>query len=409
MTFEAIKRRVLFVDDEAEILHGLRCTLRKQRKSWDMHFAVGGEDALRFLEQEQVDAIVTDMRMPGMDGAELLAEARRLAPGACRLILSGQTDAAMALRALPVAHQFLHKPCEREEIVAAVDRKCGVRDLLHDADLQRLVVETKALPSPATSRSQLAHALTNPLFGHSEIAACIQRDAALSAKFLQLANSAFFSLPHVVVEVSEAIALLGIPTIEHVIESGEVFENMPVDTLLQGQAPEEFQRTNFAVSLLSARIAEECGMNTRVARTAGLLHDLGVLALAQARPARSAAAWVRALDEHITFSEAEEADFGATHAALGASLLGVWGLPDTIVDAVARHHSPVRDRFDVDGVVHVANALVGDVVHKDKAPLAGHDVLDREWLAQVGHGARLPRWRELAERVVASANQGVWG
>lgn len=105
------RKRVLFVDDEQEVLEGLRNLLRRNRHEWDMVFALGGYEALAELSRGTVDVVVTDMRMPGMDGAQLLAQVKTVSPSTARLVLSGHAEKEAILRALPVAHQFLSKPC----------------------------------------------------------------------------------------------------------------------------------------------------------------------------------------------------------------------------------------------------------------------------------------------------------
>ena len=86
------KRRILFVDDEAKVLDGLRNLLRRQRHEWDMLFALSGAAALEELAKAPVDVIVSDMRMPGMDGAELLTRVRTLYPQTARIVLSGHAE-----------------------------------------------------------------------------------------------------------------------------------------------------------------------------------------------------------------------------------------------------------------------------------------------------------------------------
>ena len=107
-------RRILFVDDDPRILEELRDMLRPQRHDWEMAFAPSGDAALALMQASPFDVIVSDMRMPGMDGAALLARVRQEYPQVVRIVLSSHTELSTALRVVPVAHQFLAKPCDAE-------------------------------------------------------------------------------------------------------------------------------------------------------------------------------------------------------------------------------------------------------------------------------------------------------
>src|SRR5688572_14883812 len=111
-------KNILFVDDEPRVLQGLQNLLRPQRHQWNMFFASGAEAALDALEEDAFDVIVTDMRMPKMDGAALLHVVREKYPCTVRIVLSGQTDEEMAKRAATVEHLFLAKPCRGDKISA---------------------------------------------------------------------------------------------------------------------------------------------------------------------------------------------------------------------------------------------------------------------------------------------------
>lgn len=140
--------RVLFVDDEPRVLAGLRRMLRPRQGVWEMHFAEGVATALEIMDQELVDVIVSDFRMPGLDGGQLLAEVRRRHPDTARLILSGQTAERDMMRVVTIAHQFLAKPCEPDEVMTAVDRALRLRDELGGERLRAELACLSALPSP---------------------------------------------------------------------------------------------------------------------------------------------------------------------------------------------------------------------------------------------------------------------
>ncbi len=109
-------KRILFVDDEQNILDGERRMLHAARNRWQMEFATGGAAALLACKRCAFDVVVTDLRMPGMDGAELLQHMRDQFPGTARIILSGYSEAALAARAVPVAYRILGKPCNAKTL-----------------------------------------------------------------------------------------------------------------------------------------------------------------------------------------------------------------------------------------------------------------------------------------------------
>src|SRR5579859_4207949 len=132
-------KRVLFVDDERRILEGLQRMLRHYRKQWEMTFANSGAEALSILAGGRYDVIVSDMRMPGMDGAQLLETVRKLYPGMIRIVLSGHTDMEAAIRAVPVAHQFLAKPCDPDKLQAAIDPSNEADPMVTDDGTRRMI------------------------------------------------------------------------------------------------------------------------------------------------------------------------------------------------------------------------------------------------------------------------------
>lgn len=112
--------RVLFVDDEPNVLDSIR---RQLRKSVDIHTAASGDEALRLLaDLGPVALVVSDMRMPGMTGAELLARVSELYPDTVRMILSGQADLESTISAVNDGHifRFLTKPCGEDALRTAV-------------------------------------------------------------------------------------------------------------------------------------------------------------------------------------------------------------------------------------------------------------------------------------------------
>ncbi|MFZ0881913.1 MAG: response regulator [Candidatus Acidiferrales bacterium] len=355
-------KRILFVDDEMKILEGLQRMLRPQRQIWEMAFAPGGQAALGMLDAAPFDVIISDMRMPGMDGATLLKTVREKYPSVLRIILSGYSDMEAAFNAVPVAHQFLLKPCDQDTLRNAIDRATSLSDVLNSKMLANLVGSIQQLPSLPQMCLELQQTLADPDSSSRQVAQIVERDTAMSAKILQLVNSAFFGFVRNVSDIQTAINYLGISTLQNLVLSAEVFRVFHPAQSIPGFSLEAHQ----SHSQLTARIAKGLSGNVAMASAvpiAGLLHDVGKLVLAEAMPGHLAAALKRASEERRPLYEIEEEMTGISHAEVGAYLLSMWGLPYVIIEAVAHHHHPERvphDKLDVLACIYFANWLAND-------------------------------------------------
>jgi HD-like signal output (HDOD) protein len=386
--------RILFVDDEQQLLEGLRDTLRRQRGIWDLEFALGSDEALEALGRDHFDVVVTDMRMPGMDGADLLARVRELSPDTARIILSGQTDLEAALRAARVAHQFLSKPCPGDELCNVLRRVLDLRDLVSSEELRSAVGRIRTLPSPPAVYHELTLALESADTSASDVSDIATRDAALSAKLLQLANSSFFGLPRHLDSMREAVVYLGTTIIRGLVLSTAAFRMME-GAVGWYETAETLQEHALLVGRISERLLPGQG---DAAFTAGLLHDIGKVVLLVEFGERYDAVL---RDDTGLLTARERAELDVTHCEVGAYLLNLWGLPYPIIEAVAYHHDPSgveHSAFGMVGAVHVADALVEDLFHR-----SGESELDEEYLAGLGVAGSLATWRELAVDLAKAA------
>jgi DNA-binding NtrC family response regulator len=125
-----VMKRILFVDDEMAVLDGIRTMLRKKRNEWHLEFANSAAKALELLEQHRFDLICSDMRMPGMDGAQLLTLVSERWPRVARIVLSGHAELAQTAKMRIVAHESLGKPCNAEQLQSTIDRCLAVETLV---------------------------------------------------------------------------------------------------------------------------------------------------------------------------------------------------------------------------------------------------------------------------------------
>jgi HD-like signal output (HDOD) protein len=395
-------KRILFVDDEPNVLDGLQRMLRPMRKEWGMAFALGGEQALAALAEKPFDIVVTDMRMPGMDGATLLKRVMQEYPRVVRIVLSGHSSEEASLRSVGVAHQFLAKPCDAEKLKLTINHAFALRNLLTDETLTRTLSQLKSVPSIPTLYTDIMEELEYPDASVARIGKIVAEDPGMTAKILQLVNSAFFGLPRHVATPAEAASLLGTETIKVLVLSVDVFSQFAVPSVKR-LAPEAVQKHCAHTAAIAKQIAIAEKATKEVADAsfmAGFLHDVGKLILAQNMPDQYGQVMENTQKRGISLCEAERAVLGATHAEVGAYLLGLWGLPDSMVEATAFHHFPsnsLGDSFVPLTAVHVANVLAHELYSEDNSAATGS--LDLDYLSRLGIEGRLPEWRKACEEL----------
>ena len=205
--------RLLFVDDEPHVIEGLRRMMRRLRDQWEVHTALSGEEALRIMAETPADVVVSDMRMPHMNGVELLNRIARQYPEAVRLILSGHTDREVIMQSAIVAHQFLAKPCDAETLVNTLHRAKRVRELLSSPSIRDVVGRTMQLPCLSSTYEELMHVLGTEGSTVRDVAAVVAKDLILTARVMQLVNSSFFVKPRPMDSIVDAVSYLGLDVV----------------------------------------------------------------------------------------------------------------------------------------------------------------------------------------------------
>ncbi len=389
-------RRILFVDDEPNLLMGLQRNLRSMREEWEMEFVSGGDEALHLLALRPFEAIVTDMRMPGMSGAQLLERVRELSPHTIRIILSGQSDRESVFLSITSSHQFLSKPCDPDQLKLMLARTIALTDLLENERLKRFMSTLKSIPSLPMLYQEVTRELSSDSASVNKIGQIIAKDMGMTAKILQIANSAAHGIRAEISEPSRAVQLLGLDQVEAMVLSLSIFSNL--DTrVLSPEKVEQLWNRSLSIGRLAKLIAVAEGFSGRdldAYQTAGLLHNIGELVLASADPGTYRMCEERTASSGLVRSQVETGLFGCSHAEVGAYLLGIWGLPTAIVEAVAWHHNPSRSaatQFSPLAAVHVACAFDTQLHPEDKE--FGAD-LDQEFLERIGSRGRLEAWSQ---------------
>jgi len=391
--------RVLVVDDDARVLGDLRRALAE--RTWDIVTARDADAALGVLETGPVDVVIADMHLDAMTGATLLGAVQQRYPDVARIIMSGRVDAREVLRAVPFAHQFLSKPVDTDALNWTLRRSCALRRLLTNEAIRAAVGASNEMPAAPATYLRLKRLLRDPNVALSEVSSVVERDVGISARILQLVSSAFFGMSRRTKSVHAAVSHLGVETMRSLVLALEIVRMFREGSAVKGFSIEALQRRSFVAAKLARGFAESKDADD--AFLAGMLHGIGQLVIAERIPARYEEVLARARAERRTLQDMERALLGATHAEVAAYLLGLWGLPQPVVEAVMHHEEPWRldgTRLGIAGAVYLGSVLAD----RSEAPLCsgtlavppGH--LNADYLKSVGLLESLPMLRSIARR-----------
>lgn len=351
--------RVLLVDDEPHLLDALKRGFRTQRRAWTVHTVTSASDAIDCLSNAEFDVVVSDMRMPGRDGAWLLSQVIERWPDMIRIVLSGQCTEESVLAAQTSAHRLVSKPCEVTFLADNIDRCCELRALIQQPSICKLISRLRCVPSPPALFNQIMEEMDKSEPNLKGIAKIVEGDAGITIKLIQLANSPFFTLRHPVSSVHDAIAGLGLNMVKNLVLGLQLFSD------LRGGEPEpgfcarvQAQSLELAKESKALVVPQTTGNpNLDLAFLSGLVANIGKLVLAVNLP-KEYAKVLTGIKNGPTECECEVAVFGNHHGHIGGSLLGLWGLPQPVVEAVADHCNPSEVSSPLSKVLNAAERIV---------------------------------------------------
>ncbi|MZH02001.1 MAG: HDOD domain-containing protein [Nitrospinae bacterium] len=378
--------KILFVDDDIALLQSIRRYVRLKHKEWNCKFSNSGEEALKILSQMQFDFIISDMRMPQMDGSQLLRKVKEKYPATIRFILSGQTEQKSFIRAVGSMHQFLTKPCDMDTLKNTIARSISMRDLINNDQLKNCLLNVDSLPGIPEIYFELVDALQSDESTVEIIGEIISQDVGLTAKILQVANSSFFGSPQKVSTPAQAVHILGFEFIQ-VLALGYKTLLKPVSAKKDREIIESIWKHSLNVSQLALKLAKRENLSSvdeNFCFTAGLLHDIGKIIALENFPEKYHD-YLSELKEDNNTLQIEKKIFGSSLSEVGAYLLTLWGLPDPIVEAVGYHKNPskcISKSTSPLTFVHIANAL--DEENISDSRFESFKNLDLEYLKEAG-------------------------
>ncbi len=313
---------VLFVDDEPHLLSGLKRSLRPLRSEFKFEFASDGMQALDLLNQSKFDLVISDMRMPGMDGGELLARVSESFPDTVRIILSGQASAESLIRALPSTHQYLPKPFRPESLKELMHKLKSLRSIIPNAIMRSAISKVTRLPCRRELLEQFVSLLKNNDYS-ARLWQVAQGDIGISAQMMHLVVSTsrrerfnYNSLP-------EAFATLGHEILEKLMWE-ELF--YPVDSKFNGIDLIQLSHRGIRRAHAFAEIAKtRTPLAITEAYWAGIFYELGSII----KPPSG-----------VDFKAANVINEKSKRKS-GAYLLALWGFPESIYRGILE--TPWRD------------------------------------------------------------------
>lgn len=385
-------RKVLFVRPDRQSCEALKNSLHPVLNQWHTAFAVGAVEAFEQMESNPWDIVIANLQSD--NDKSFFFSVRESFPAIVRIGLVDQSRTKLPVASL--VHQFLMKPFTLDELSVAVERSCRLRDLLDGEAMSRTVGDLGELPSAPVVYMKLVERLDEPDTSVEEIAEIVERDIAISAKLLRVVNSALFRTSQEIATVKMAASYLGLNVIKNLVLSTEISNQFDKMEKISGFSIEQLQ----IHSRLTAEIAKSMNLSREVrdaAIVASLLHDIGKLVLASKVPVRLSWLLSTAAEQERPLYEIEEELWGITHAEIGAYLLSLWGLPTSITEAIAYHHTPDRVphcHFDALAAVYTANLLAHE---QDGTNVKTKSAIDDRFLHKLGVSEELPRWKVLAE------------
>jgi HD-like signal output (HDOD) protein/ActR/RegA family two-component response regulator len=401
--------RILFVDDELNVLQGLKRSLRSMRKEAKMEFVSSGKEAQQMLVKSHgdYDILVSDIRMPGMDGAQLLTWVKQYFPQIIRFALSGGSETEVTIKTTHVAHQYLSKPCDSEMLRNILKGAITVRNTIGKHPLQKLLSFLSTIPSMPEAYAAVMGELEKPEPSIKEIGTIIARDIGMTAKILQMVNSAFFGVTHKVSKPEQAASLLGLEKIKSLVLTVGIFSQFETELFPEFDLSHLWKHSSHVGSVAQG-IAKNMGVDAQIvddSLLSGLLHDAGKLMLAANLPMRYKKVIEKSCNEQISLRQAENELLTISHSKAGAYVMGIWGLPASVIDALANHHNPCESEnkeFSPLTAVHVANALVNQ---QSAINLGGESEFDLEYLESLNLTDKIPEWQQLSEEILSKERE----
>ena len=390
--------QVLLVDDEKSVLESVSRALHTHQENIELVMTNLSKEAITLLASKQFDIMISDITMPDMDGYDLMRHVQQNHPEVIRVLFTGKPNLERTPQSLRCWHQFIAKPLKAKDIAQRILEMGRTRKFLNTPESLKIVASLEKVPNAPGTYLSLISKLNDPDTSLKEIAEIISNDVGVTAKLLQLVNSAYFGFSRKIKNLEEAVSYLGIETIKMLVLSIDFFSQYDSENLMWFSI-DEINEHSLQVAFVAQQICHKISSvpdDAEIALTGGLLHDIGKIVLATNLPEKYAQVFQEHQSTGKPFWEIERRVIGVNHSRIGGYLLGIWGLPNEIVDVAGFHHEPLESDTPQSkslAAVHLANGLV-NCFNQNEENL--FDYLNEEYLESVGLNEQLEHLKEFA-------------
>ncbi len=386
-------KKLLVVGSDADQTTSISSALGAE---WQVISSPSGESALEEMAAGGTAALLCAVNLPGMSGADLVKAVSDQFPATVRFLMYKESEKAVLTQAVSAVHQHVPLPLDPAALKRALGHSMNLHGLLANEELAERVMAIGGLPSPPEIYNKLVAELNSEDANIQSISSLISRDVGITAKVLQMVNSAYFGLSSQVSSVQHATSMLGLDAVTSIVLSAGAFQQFKASPIA-GYSIESVYSHSVAIGAKSRLLATAFGLNRKLAEDAllaGMLSDIGQVVMLTYFAEEFEAAIEMATAENIPLDQAERATFGVSDAKLGAYLLSLWGMPDPILEAVALHcvpHKTVSPALNVLAAVHLAYATDWDETHNVRD--GAGSVVDMAYVKSLGIGDQLESLR----------------
>lgn len=393
-------RRLIYGDEEALALEGMRRQAQDLVEDWEFVFLTDGGQVLEHLAHDGCDVLIASASLPGVAPEALFREARRRQPDGLRILMTSPSTQDRVLPCVGLLHQAFPRTSDPNQVLAMVANALRIgAGMARFPDVKTAITTLERLPSVPKVYHELRSALEGEHATWREVGAIIQRDMGMTAKVLNLINSAFFGLQRRVESPQEAVHFLGMDVVQALVLAHGLFDQ--TGTLGTRRIRlEDVWEHSLRVAKGARALAAMEGLSRHQASDAfmgGLLHDVGILVLAKTFPDTYDHVVESCATKRISLVEAEREAFGLSHAEVGAYLLGLWGIQGGVLEAVSLHHAPGdlrRAAFDPVLAVHIADEFSRAA---SQHPVWEGTTLDQPALEALGLMDCIPGWKKVLQ------------